>query len=482
MKVMIKKLILQLFVFSLLGTMIFAEEEKNNGVVLTVDQAVDYALKNSNSIKSADIDLAVKERAGKYGWNILLPSVTATATMSRSSNDTVKSTVEGQTAIFKKLGYPVPETEITESMHWAGIIGASLDWTFSLAHIEKIKLAKANYEVGKLSYDKSQREIKVNIQKLFYGLLLQQENLKLQKASLENSRQRYIQAETNYKNGAVPEIRLLQAQVAYQNMKPSVSKLEKEFMASIDTFAFLIGYPVGTEIVLSGSINPEYIEADYDKLMNLYSSYNLDLQNLDKNIEIAKMGLTAANLGTYIPSLMVKYSFSPMLTNFLDADKGGYPSGGDWKDNGSFSLTLAWNLTNLLPFSTNRQQAADTKATVQKLEINRNSLLENQKINVRKAVNTLVDAREQIDVMSRNIGLAQRSYEMTARSYRNGTTELLDLRDAEDQLNQAKLGLANQKFNYISALLDLETELNVEFKKISDDAETYETVNENKGE
>lgn len=470
MKVMIKKLVLQLLAFSLLETMIFAEEEKSNVVNLTVDQAVEFALKNSNSMKSADIDLAMKERAGKYGWNVLLPSVNATATMNRSSSDSLES--KG-----------VPASMQTESFHWTGIVGVSASWNFSFAYIEQIRIAKKNYEVGQLSFEKSQREIKVNVQKLFYGLLLQQENLRLQKTSLENSRQRYIQAETNYKNGAVPEIRLLQAQVAYQNMKPTVSKLEKEFMASIDTFAFLIGYPVGTEIQLSGSINPEYIEADYDKLMNLYSSCNLDLQNLDKNIEIAKMGLTAANLGAYVPSLALNYSYTPMLTNFLDADKGGYPSGGDWKDlNGSFSLTLAWNLTNLLPFSANRQQAADTKATIQKLEVNRNMLLENQKINVRKAVNTLVDAREQIDVMSRNIGLAQRSYEMTARSYRNGTTELLDLRDAEDQLNKAKLGLANQKFNYISALLDLETELNVEFKKVSDEAETVETVNENKGE
>ena len=470
MKVMIKKFVLQVLAFSLLETMIFAEEEKSNVVNLTVDQAVEFALKNSNSMKSADIDLAMKERAGKYGWNVLLPSVNATATMNRSSSDSLESKGD-------------PASMQTESLHWTGIVGVSASWNFSFAYIEQIRIAKKNYEVGRLSFEKSQREIKVNVQKLFYGLLLQQENLRLQKTSLENSRQRYIQAETNYKNGAVPEIRLLQAQVAYQNMKPTVSKLEKEFMASIDTFAFLIGYPVGTEIQLSGSINPEYIEADYDKLMNLYSSCNLDLQNLDKNIEIAKMGLTAANLGAYVPSLALNYSYTPMLTNFLDADKGGYPSGGDWKDlNGSFSLTLAWNLTNLLPFSANRQQAADTKATIQKLEVNRNMLLENQKINVRKAVNTLVDAREQIDVMSRNIGLAQRSYEMTARSYRNGTTELLDLRDAEDQLNKAKLGLANQKFNYISALLDLETELNVEFKKVSDEAETVETVNENKGE
>jgi outer membrane protein TolC len=38
--------------------------------------------------------------------------------------------------------------------------------------------------------------------------------------------------------------------------------------------------------------------------------------------------------------------------------------------------------------------------------------------------------------------------------------ELLDVRDAENQLNQAKLGLVNEKFNYLSGLLDLEYTLN----------------------
>ena len=39
-------------------------------------------------------------------------------------------------------------------------------------------------------------------------------------------------------------------------------------------------------------------------------------------------------------------------------------------------------------------------------------------------------------------------------------TELLDLRDAEESLNKAKLGLLNQKYSYISALMDLENTLN----------------------
>ena len=115
----------------------------------------------------------------------------------------------------------------------------------------------------------------------------------------------------------------------------------------------------------------------------------------------------------------------------------------------------------MLPSSANRQKVKDYKQQLIQLQLNIETLKENQKVQVRKAVDTLHQAKEQIDAMSRNVKVAQRAYDMTVRSYQNGTTELLDLRDAESSLNQAKLGQLNQKFQYISAMMDLENTLNV---------------------
>ena len=60
-----------------------------------------------------------------------------------------------------------------------------------------------------------------------------------------------------------------------------------------------------------------------------------------------------------------------------------------------------------------------------------------------------------------NIKLAQKAYDMTVRAYNSGTQELLDVKDSENSLSQARLGLLNEKLNYISALLDLENAINV---------------------
>lgn len=477
-----KKCILTAALFAAAVCLCQAQSDKDEQTVtLTEDSAVAYALENSLSIKSSAIDLEIKKRAGDNAWNVLLPTVQASGTLSRSGTSSYSSMeaaaqsallsarvgalekgsslpVERQAAFYNQIlggmGY-----EDTESGHWTTIGNLGVSWNLSLAYIGQIKAAKADYEGGKITYEKSVRETEVNVRKLFYGLLLQQENIRIQKTSLENARLRAVQTETNFKNGLVPELSMLQAQVSYENKRPEVEQADRLLRQQLDTFAFIIGLPVGTNIVLDGSIEPEYVDVDVDTLIQKYSASSLDIKNLDATISSLKDNLSAINLSSYTPALALNYSLQPALIYGLDFDR--YTDADNWNDSNSFSITLAWNLTNLLPWSSNRQNAKNIESNIKKLELSREMAVENQKVEVRKAVDTLTQARQQIDAMGRNIKLAQRSYEMTMRSYRNGTTELLDVRDAESQLDQAKLGLANQKFNYISALLDLEKTLNI---------------------
>lgn len=476
-----KKCILTAALFAAAVCLCQAQSDKDEQTVtLTEDSAVAYALENSLSIKSSAIDLEIKKRAGDNAWNVLLPTVQASGTLSRSGTSSYSSMeaaaqsallskrvgalenggshIDDQAALYNQIlggmGY-----EDTESGHWTTVGNLGVSWNLSLAYIGQIKAAKADYEGGKITYEKSVRETEVNVRKLFYGLLLQQENIRIQKASLENARLRAVQTETNFKNGLVPELSMLQAQVSYENKRPEVEQADRLLRQQLDTFAFIIGLPVGTSIVLDGSIEPEYVDVDVDTLIQKYSASSLDIKNLDETISSLKDNLSAINLSSYTPALALNYSLQPALIYGLDFDR--YTDADNWNDSNSFSITLAWNLTNLLPWSSNRQNAKNIESNLKKLELSREMAVENQKVEVRKAVDTLTQARQQIDAMGRNIKLAQRSYEMTMRSYRNGTTELLDVRDAESQLDQAKLGLANQKFNYISALLDLEKTLNI---------------------
>lgn len=465
MKKSAKKILSLIFIgFSFNAFAQNTENSKKSEIVkLSIEEAVDYALKNSRTLKSKDIDLELKERASKNSWNVFLPNVTASGTMKRASE------ISPQYAAAGLTDFP------DEESRWDVIGAVSASWNFTPAYIAQIKIARAQYEAGKISWEQNLRETTTNIKKTYYGLLLQKESLKIKKASLENTRQRMIQAQANFKNGSIPELQYLKAQVDYENARPDVDSAEQTLNQQVDLFEFLIGMPVGTPIELTSSIEPLYVNVTAEELLEKYSDNDLQIKALEKNKLAAKLGITALDLSTWVPALSVSYGWQPMYVNGssmgLPNNAKAFGFTGDvgkdekWYNSGSLSLTLAWNITNMLPWSSNRQQVKDYKQQLAQLDLSLQTLRENQKVQVRKAVDTLNQAREQIESMARNVTLAQKAYDMTIRSYRNGTTERLDLRDTESSLDQAKLGLVNQKFQYISALMDLENTLNTNLTK-----------------
>lgn len=301
------KKILAIFSLTLLAAFSFAQNEQSAGnektVTLSIDEAVDYALKNSRTLKSNDIDLEIKKRASDVSWNVFLPAVSMNGTMMRSNE------ISPSYANYGISDYP------DEESRWDVIGGASVSWNFTPAYIAQIQIAKANYESGKITWEQSQNETVLNIKKLYYALLLQQESLKIQQQTLENARQRMIQAEANFKSGLVPEISLLQTQVNYENTKPDVDSAVQSLNQQFDTFAFLLGLPVGTKIQLTSPIEPTYVDVETQDLLNKYAENDLQLKSLKKNMETAKLGVKALDLSTWVPTFALSYGWTPMYTD-----------------------------------------------------------------------------------------------------------------------------------------------------------------------
>ncbi|MBD5409734.1 MAG: TolC family protein [Treponema sp.] len=452
------------------------EGSADEKVVLTVEEAVNHALENNKSLKSSAIDLEIKKRASQYGWNTFLPSAGISATAARTTaNSTFNSisqniitqgrlgALEGGVllppqmydSIVKNAGY-----EDTEKLHWAMVLPSiSVQWNFNLAMIDSIRAAKVQYEQGQITWDQAQRDMEVNVRKLFYGILLSKENLDIQREKLENAQKRYNQATINYRNGLVPEMSVLNAQVTYENQKPTVMSTEQSLKQTMDTFAFLLGFPYGTNIELDGSIETAYVNVDASDLVEKYLEKNKDIISLKKNIELLKISINAKRLSTFTPSLSVNYSFSPAAyaagkwaDDFADADTG------------SLSFTLIYsNLLDMLPFSANMQSLKDSKQQLKQAEFGLEQLVQNTEIEIHSLVGNLNKCEANITAMGKTVELAKMAYESTLKAYNSGTAELLDVQESENSYEQARMGLSSEKNNYISALLDLETKLNMKF-------------------
>lgn len=465
----------------------FAQESdsnKNEKLILTVDDAVSYALKNNQSLKSAAIDLEIKKRANSYSWNTFLPSASLSGTLARSNDiDTIKSSIESSAAFPTFLGDEkngadlktsaayasnIDSSKLIDDMYgseetalWHPVGSLSFSWAFNAAMLKSISATKKQYEAGLISWEQSVRETEVNIKKMFYGILLAQENLKIQKESMRNAEARWHQAEINYRNGTVPRLSVLNSQVTYENMKPTILSAENSLKQTKETFGFLLGLPYGTKIDLTGTIETSYVDVNADELFKKYVEQNNEIKSLKKNIELIKTGIDATYLSTFTPSLAVSFGLQPTVSNITKNwfDKDNYSEGGN------LTITLAYsNLFDMLPWSSNMQKLKDSKQQLAQAEIGLEQLYQNAEIEVHKLCDNLTVSRANIEAMRNNVTLAQEAYDSTLKAYNNGTQELLAVRDSESSLNQARLGLMNENYNYISAVLDLETKLNITLK------------------
>lgn len=476
-KISLFLLVFSFFSFNLMSQDLSSENQLSEKLILTVEDATEFAIKNSRTLKVSAIDVEIAKLKKDNAWNVFLPNVQVTGTMSRSNevSNTSAEMMDGIMSGFMEMLMPLytkhPEllgslpsgsssssdsSDPTEADHWKAIGNISLNWNFSFALLEAYKTTISSYEAGLISYEQSVKQTERDVQKLFYGMLLMQENLKLQQEMLENARLRMEQAEVFYKNGLAPELSYLQAQVAYENKKPTVLQMEQSLVQQLNTFGFLLGLPYGTEIELIGTIEPKFIDIEASELVEKYLTNRLDVQSLYKNMELISHGIKATKLQTYTPALALSWGYQPIV---MDITKNWF-DGDNVMDQGALSVTLAWNLTNMLPFSSNITSLKETEKNLEKLELSVATILQNGEIEINSLVDNLKKCESSIKAMEYNVELAEKAYNMSFEAYRVGTTELLDLNEAASQLSQAKLGLMNEKYTYLTTLLDLEYAIN----------------------
>ncbi len=402
-------------------------------ITLTENQAVEYALQNSGSLELAAMDLAMQARADKNGWNGLLPNVQVSATLNRSN----------------EVSAPMQASGIKDP-YFSFVGGVSASWNFNPALITNIDLAHRQYEAGLITYEEQKQQTILNVRKMFYGLLLQQESLAMQRESLKNTEARVSQAEENFTAGYIPELTVLQAQTSYDNAVSSFQKQEQSFVQQKRTFAMLLGLPVDEELTLEGEIGMDFYDIDTATSLNSLDN-RFDIAKLGKQAEVLKTQEKALKMQINVPTVSLSASYQPVI-----ADITKDWNGNNYMDNGSMSVTVAMNLTNLLPWSSARQGLKDLQDNISKLATSELVLRESATVEILNLLTTLEQSRLAIENSERSIALAQKAYDLTEDSYRYGSTELLDVRDAQLQLDQAKLGRLSDQYTYLSALLDLE--------------------------
>ena len=404
---------------------------------LSLEDAVKLGAEQNLNLKNAKLTLDATKNDYKYSYNTFIPDVSVSATFSKANENTA-------VAVQNRLdGKSVPNTP------WAFTVGISGSWTFNPAMITNISIAKEKYVNGEITYEQAEKSLKKDISKAYYGILLQEETLKIQEATLKGQEARYKQAQRDFDNGYIPEIALLQSQVAYQNSIPVYENSLVELKNSKRQFALLLGLDVNEELNLTTPIEVQMITVSAENALKTLND-RFDLRLLASQEKSLKLQKTALIESTFLPSVVIKAGWQPHL---YDMNKYGSDY---WVDTGSFSGTVAWNLTNILPTSGKFSNLKKLNISMEQLQQGRKLAEDAAKIEVLNLLDTLNQTKTSLESSESTVSLARANYNMREKAYSEGNSDYLDLVDAETSLNQALLQRLLNQYYYISALIDLE--------------------------
>ena len=431
---------------------------------LSPGDAVELAVRNNLSLENARIDLDTRQRRADYAWNQFLPSVSVSGTMSRANQATtqpgitIPAGVFGPTPVVLSQSYTLPQWSLV------GSLSASLN--FSFAMIAGMQATKANYQAGLVGYERARLQMERDIRKTYNSLLLLESNVELLRESYINAERQAAMAEANYNAGLVPRLTWLQAQVQVENMKPTIAELENSLKALSANFAMTLGLPYDTvfelEPLLDGSFE---IPLDVAELISRAASGKPDILELQRNIITLEATRKATAIQLYTPFLNLNWGITQAFNG--DPLKDSWFNSDNWRDRGSFSVTLGISLNGLLPFTSQGQGLRDQNNQLSSLSINLAQLIRGTELEIFTKVNSLEKTQTQAEVQMAAVELAELSYRLTEEAYRAGLQDFQSVQNSALALNQAKSQLLVQQFNYLNDLLDLEYAVGVPFGTLS---------------
>ncbi|MDX9802102.1 MAG: TolC family protein [Spirochaetia bacterium] len=412
--------------------------------LITVEKAVEMALEENLSLKADQYSLSEKKRSRDTRWNALAPDFGLSSSIAKTN-----------------------EEPLMGDHHW------DLSWQFSAqlalsaSLVDGIRYLTQNYEAGLISYEDAKNQLKRDVKKSFYSLLVLEESLKLLENNIKTAEKSYRQADINYNNGLVSELDKLQALVTLESLRPDYVEASNNYNRNILNFKEMIGLENEEEIKLEGVIDPAVYTIDVNELIFTSLTERLDIKELVYQVKLLETDLSSSKNSRF-PTLVLGYTKNMIFADDPFKDKIIGSPEESWKDAGAFSISLSLDIDNLIPWLSKDTEIKNKKERIRQAESRLSQALRRADIDIRTIVMNIGKSIKKIESLEYNEKLAKRSYELSSEGYNAGTVELLKLENSMNQLQAARLKLAEERYNYQAALLDLEYAINKSLEDLNE--------------
>jgi outer membrane protein TolC len=407
-------------------------------VQLSEAEAVDRAVSENLSLRSQRTSLSVTERETETAWNRLIPSVTASARMNRS-NEAMGG------------GPSLPGEASVEEYHatFGASVNAQLTLVASIA--DEIDAASHNLAASRLSYEQATEQTAERVRTIYYSILLGEERIAVRERAVETAEQNLEQVEASFDEGRVDTRTVRQAELRLEQSRLQLQQSRAELDNALGTFRGLLGIEPDRSLELTGSLR--VADEESQPLPELSPGARPDVARLSSQIDSQNERVEAAEKNRFWPSLSLSASYSPGLPDPFDPDN---PPDKEWSDSGSVSVSIAFGLERLLPFSQEAVALESAQKRAAALQLDRQAAVESARREYASLVRAVENARAAVASQQLNVSLNEEVVDLTEEAYQAGQTDFVSLQEAQVSLAEARLALLNEVYNLRTSLIELE--------------------------
>lgn len=452
-------------------TLVAGEPIVGNGNVgygnrpLTIDDAVELALKQNPSILSQIQQLKAEKGLVFQAQSRLLPQLTAATNYSQNANElTPRSTTSGASKI-DLLAIPAGQTPMFPSGTNIFAIPASASSTSSSNQTWQVTLT-----VSQLIYDggatiASRRAARINedaayytlrdtidtvvatVRTQFYQIVVNKALVQVQEESVNLLQSQLEDQKSRYEAGTVPQFNVLQAEGQLENQIPQLIAARNNYRVSQYTLARTLGIPAGRQYT---SDNPLPVQGDlaitpteYDLASALITARaNRPFLKAQRSAILANVENITVQAAGYQPTFTADVGLemrsNPITNNLGDTLQGWF-----------LGVQGSWNIFDgFLTYGRVKQ----AKAQLEQAKVTYDDSVRQVELEVGTAVSNLREAAATIDSAQTSVNVNLEALRLSDERLAAGTGTQLDVLNAQTQLTTARSVLVQAEFSYIAAV------------------------------
>ncbi len=394
---------------------------------LTIEQAIEIALKNNHYILLSKNDASIAENNFTPGNAGMLPQLNFNAGGSWASNNVRQELSNGNIIAKPNAG----STGINS--------GIALTWTL----FDGMKMFSTYDKLSEMSAQ-SEEQLKIQIENTvskvmnqYYLIVKQNQLVKSLESDLALYTERVNIAQTKFNIGSAAKTELLQAKVDMNEVRSNYLNQQNILNDYKLTLNQTLARPVETTFEVSNNISLSY-HPKLEELKKTVLDSNHLLRYYQKNIRVNELMLKE-NQSNYLPRLVANanYNFTQnknqagfiLLNQNLGLNTG---------------LTLSWNIFN---GGNDARQIQNSKLSIQNSQL----LFEENKsvieLSLLKAYLAYNNSKEILKLEEENFLLAKENINIALERFRLGSSSTLELKAAQKSYEDAQVRLVNARYN-----------------------------------